>query len=290
MRFNLYVPLICVLTLAGCARVPPGNVGIAVNNIGEDKGVSDVLLGVGYHYTGFFKDLYVFPLTEQNCVWSKPGFCFQTKEGMIVSADIGITFNVNPEKVFDLFRKYRTDLDSILNDFVHNYVRDEVNLAASRRGIEELYGSGKEAFLKEIEDTLKTRLSVCGINVHRIYLVGSVHFPKAVVDALNRKIEATQRAEQRENELREAQAEAQKLLAKVSGETQAKFMQAEAQAKAFLIQAEAEAKAKELLKKQMSPELIEYERIRKWDGRLPSITGSDNMQMQLKIPVNQNLK
>ena len=277
------------LVLCGCGYVAPGNVGIKVNNIGEDKGIREKALGVGYHYVGLFSDLYVFPLTEQNWVWQKSEtFCFQTCEGLMASADIGITYNINPDKVFDLFKKYRTDIDSILNNFVHNYVRDEINIAASKRHIEDLYGKGKEAFLIEVQSILKERLEPIGINVHRVYLVGSVRFPAQVVDALNRKIEATQRAEQRENELREAQAEAQKHLAQIEGKTRAHIMEANAEAEAMLIKAKADAESKRLMREQITPSMIEYYRVMQWDGKLPTITGSQ--ENQIRIPFEMEKK
>ena len=42
-----------------------------------------------------------------------------------------------------------------------------------------------------------------------IYTIGDFRLPPRVVEAINAKIEATQLAQQRENEVREAEAEAQ---------------------------------------------------------------------------------
>ncbi len=38
--------------LTGCDRVEPGNVGIKVNKLGDDKGVGEVV-GVGRYWTGW---------------------------------------------------------------------------------------------------------------------------------------------------------------------------------------------------------------------------------------------
>ncbi len=38
--------------LVGCDRVEPGNVGIKVNKLGDDKGVGEVV-GVGRYWTGW---------------------------------------------------------------------------------------------------------------------------------------------------------------------------------------------------------------------------------------------
>lgn len=38
--------------LVGCDRVEPGNVGIKINKLGDDKGVGEVV-GVGRYWTGW---------------------------------------------------------------------------------------------------------------------------------------------------------------------------------------------------------------------------------------------
>ena len=87
-----------------------------------------------------------------------------------------------------------------------------------------------------------------------------------VIDALNRKIEATQRAEQRENELREAEAEAKK-----------KIAQAQGQAKSSVALAKGKAEANRLLNSSISTQLIQWEKLElekkaleKWNGILPT--------------------
>ncbi len=45
--------------LVGCDRVEPGNVGIKVNKLGDDKGVGEVV-GVGRYWTGWNTEVYIF--------------------------------------------------------------------------------------------------------------------------------------------------------------------------------------------------------------------------------------
>ena len=75
---------------------------------------------------------------------------------------------------------------------------------------------------------------------------------------MNAKIEAAQRAEQRENELREAEAEARKVIAKAKGE-----------ADSVTLRAMAEAKANALVSESLTSKLLAYRLVNKWDGRLP---------------------
>ncbi len=105
-----------------------------------------------------------------------------------------------------------------------------------------------------------------GFSITHLYIIGQFHVPDNVREALNQKIEAIQRAQQRENELREAEAQARKEVAIVSGEAQSK-----------LLKAESEAKANRLISMSLTKEMLEWEAIRRWDGKLPHIIAGKNM-------------
>ena len=75
------------------------------------------------------------------------------------------------------------------------------------------------------------------------------------------------------NAIEEKQVAQQQLL-KAETEKQTAITNAEAEAEATRIKAEAEAAANKALTESLTPELIEYNKIQKWDGKLPQVTGS----------------
>lgn len=250
--------------------ISPGYVGVVVNLFGDEKGVEAKELHVGMHWIAPWKRVYEFPVFEQNYTWEGDhhSFNFQTCEGMAVSSDVGITYHLRPECIPMIFQKYRKGMAEITNIFIRNYIRDAINKSASKMKIEDLYGTGKEGFFDEVQLHVRDDLSKIGIDVSRIYLIGRFHFPQTVIAALNSKIEAVQRAQQRENELREAEAEAKKRIAQADGE-----------AKCSLMKAEAEAKANIILAKSVTKELILWQAIQNWDGRLPKVISSEILPM-----------
>lgn len=253
--------------------IPPGYIGITVNLFGEDKGTSTRELGVGMHWIAPWKTVYKFPMFERNEIWEgRDAFTFQTGDGLNITADMGISFHLEPGKVHTLFGKYRKGIDEITHIFVHNYVRDSVNKTASRMKIEDLYGCEKQHFIESIQSEIKELLAPIGITVDRVYLIGTLHFPQAVVTALNSKIEATQRAQQRENELREAKAQAEKDMACAHGRAQA-----------ILITANCQAEANLTIASSLTKELIMYEAIKKWDGAVPKMMGNS---IETLVPVD----
>lgn len=259
-------------------RVAPGEVGVVVNLFGSHKGVEDHELHVGYHFIKPWCSVYRFPVFEQNHQWTKDeGFNFQTKEGLSVHADIGITFNLEPDHIHELFARYRRGMDEITHLFIRNNIRDAINKSASKMTIEELYGTGKEAFFDEVQLQLRTELQPLGFHISHLYIIGQFHVPDSVMSALNRKIEAIQLAQQRENELREAEAAARKEVAMTSGEAQSRVIKAKSEAESTLLKAGAEASANLLIQKSLTKQMIEWEAVKKWDGKLPEVLSGKDM-------------
>ncbi len=283
----IIVPLFCF------ERIAPGEVGVVVDMFGSDKGVEQAELTVGYHFILPTKTLYRFPIFEQNHQWEKEeGFSFQTSEGLSVKADIGITYNLVPSRINELFCKYRRGMDEITHLFIRNNIRDAINRYASRLKIEDLYGPAKESFFKDVLTDVNNELQPLGFNISHIYTVGQLDVPDNVKEALNKKIEAIQRAQQRENELREAEAEAKKVMANMEGVSKAKIIEvkaeaesitikAKANAESMMIRAKAESAANEMISKSLDSNQLQWEALKKWDGKLPEVMSGDNMPFLL---------
>jgi len=90
--------------------------------------------------------------------------------------------------------------------------------------------------------------------------MGDLRLPATVVEAINAKIGATQKAAQRENEVAQAKAEADKVIETARGEAESKLAIAKAEAQAI------EIKGKSL---RDNPNVIELNKVEKWNGVLP---------------------
>lgn len=255
------------LTLQACGKVPAGYRGVIVNLFGSDKGVAEQSVGVGRYYLGWNSELYLFPTFLQNYSWKdKQAITMQTSEGLSIRTDAGITYSIQPDNVVKVFSKYRLGIEEITNTFLHNQVRDAMNEVASTMTVEQIYGAQKEEFIKRVNAIVKQEASNNGIDVEKIYLVGSFELPQTVINSINSKIQASQNAMKVENEVATARAEAQKTI-----------VEAEARGKQILINAESQAKANEILAKSLTSEFVQYQAIIKWDGKLPTMTGTQAM-------------
>jgi regulator of protease activity HflC (stomatin/prohibitin superfamily) len=268
------------LTLIGCSKVPAGHVGVKVYLLGTSKGVDVEELGVGRYWIGWNEELYLFPVFTQNYCWTagKDETCgsptdeavvFQTEEGLSVSADIGITYALDPTKVSSIFQKYRKGVAEITDMYLRNMVRDALVYEGSQRSVEDVYGAGKGKLLEAVESRVKAQVEPIGIRIERIYFIGDIRLPAKVIEALNAKIEATQKAQQRQNEVAQAKAEADKVIESARGN-----------AESVLIAAQKQAEANKVLNESITEQLILYKKLEnerfaidRWSGQVPQYVG-----------------
>lgn len=258
-----------LLVLTGCSNVNVGEVGIKVHLLGGDKGVDSEQLGPGRYWIGVNEQLYTFPTFMQNYTWTRSrsegkdedeSITFQTKEGLSVNADIGITYTLQPDKIPVLFQKYRKGIDEITHIYLRNLVRDAINTESSIKPIESVYGEGKAELIKAAEDRVRVEIEPYGIHLDHLSWVGNIRLPETVTNAIDAKISASQIAITRQNEIETAKAEAQKAIAVAEGEANARLLVAEAEAKAIRLKGEAVRN---------NPGVAELNAIEKWNGVLP---------------------
>jgi len=263
--FGVTIGLLILFLISCLSKVPAGYRGVIVNLYGSDKGVAEKSVGVGRYFVGWNSELYIFPTFLQNYSWTgNQSITMQTSEGLSITTDAGITYSITPENVVKVFIKYRMGIEEITNTFLHNMVRDAMNEVSSTMTVDQIYGSHKEIFISKVNDLVKKQASINGIEVEKIYLVGSFNLPKTVIESINIKIQAAQNAIKVENEVATSRAEAQKTI-----------VDAQARASRTLIEASSQAKANKILADSLTQEFVQYQAILKWNGELPKMTGTN---------------
>ncbi len=266
------------ISLTACNRVPAGYRGVIVNLYGSDKGVSEQTVGVGRYYLGWNKELYLFPTFLQNYSWTgKESITMQTAEGLSITTNAGITYQIAPDNVVKVFTKYRLGIKEITNTFLHNMVRDAMNEVASTMTVDQIYGAKKEEFITKVSEKVKNDAAKTGIEVDKIYLIGSFELPNSVMNSINSKIEASQNAVKVENEIATSRAEAQKTIVDAKAAAEREIIRAEANARQITLNAESQAKANKILAESLTPEFVQYQAIIKWDGKLPTTNATGAM-------------
>jgi len=272
-----------IFVMAGgcCEVVPPGHVGIKVNNYGNNRGVESYPIQTGaVWYNPITTRVFSYPTSIITAIWTKDttegkpvdeSITFNTSEGTSISGDVSLSFSLNPDSVPNFYVKFRNDdVQQFLHGYLHNVARDALNEIASKYALEDLYGSKKEEFLNHVKARINNDIGRYG-SISQFGFTGALRMDPRIVDALNNKLKAVQDAITAENQLRQTEADARKLVAQKAGE----------------------AEANNKLAQSISPNLLEWKRLeiseicaQKWDGKQPEfLSGAgNNLLMQLPAP------
>lgn len=263
--FTLAALLLVLGAASACTRIGPGYVGIKVSNAGDNRGVSEIPTTTGWvFYNPFLSNVYEWPtFTQQAQLIDGDSISFQSEQ-MTITAPVGFSYSLEAAKVPAFFVKFRTDdLETFTHGYLKNLIRDKFNEVASRKTIEEITTDNK-GFLAEVRSEVQRAVDPFGVKLEDQFgFTGSLQLPKQVVESINAKQMAIQNAQRVENELRTAQAEAAKAVAAAEGN-----------AKARIIAAESEAEANLKVARSLTPELVEWKKLDKWNGQLPQVTSS----------------
>lgn len=254
-------------TSCGYERIDAGHEGIMVDLYGNDKGVQEVTAVTGaVWYNSFTTDVYEVPTFVQNAVYTRKDtresdgneeFRVTTSNGLVVAFDVSINYYTPATNVVDIFKKYRKPVEALEKTIVKNYLRDAFNTTAATYTASELYEK-RNQFQAESEEAIKEILEPEGFVIEQVVLLNELRLPESVVKNIEAKVNATQMALRKQEELAQAEADAQKKVAEAQGK-----------ADAMRIRADAERYAFEQKQKALTPLLVQQEFVEKWDGELP---------------------
>lgn len=269
---GMFIAVLAMTALTGCyERVEPGNAGVMVNRLGDDKGVDAKALGVGRYWVGWNEDLYTFPTFKQMKSYPEP-FNFQMSDGTTIGYSIGIAYRVTPNMVTTVFQTYRKGVDDITDTDLRQKISDALNRRASKMNTDKFIDGGKDDILIGVLNDLQKEMEPVGIEVISVSWMGKPDYPPTVVESINAKVTANQKTLQREQEVKQSTAEANKAIEEARGKAESAKLEADGAAYATMADAQAKADSinlrGEALRK--NPEIIQLESITKWDGVLPT--------------------
>jgi regulator of protease activity HflC (stomatin/prohibitin superfamily) len=282
---RLFVFLLVALGVVymGCStttRVDAGHVGIRVKLAGSDRGVQDMPVVTGWVvYNPLTEQIVLFPTSVQNVVWTQSAhegkafdesITFSSSEGVNVNADIGLSFHIEPTLAPKLYGRFRlNDLERLSDGYMRNTVREAFNDVASKLPVQDVYGAGKSKMLADVTQKCRDVFGKDGIVIDQLTINGTLRLPQNVMDAINRAMEATQKALESKNRVAQVEAEATQAITQAHGAAEAARQRAQGEADALLIKARAEAQANEIIRLSTTPAILQYRAIEHWDGKLP---------------------
>jgi regulator of protease activity HflC (stomatin/prohibitin superfamily) len=279
---GLIVGLVVALVLlpTTIVYVNPGYVGIVIHRAGG--GVDKTPLGPGLHMKNpLTTGIEEYPVFMQTLVLTKTStegslnndeINVNSKEGQPISLDVSMSFELDPDKAPGLYTTFRRDIQSIQHGYVKQSIRQALQEVIGNEEIAAVIGPKKAEAVNQTTMLLSQRLAQYGIVVKQ-FTINELRAPPAVIEAINQKNVMQQQALTSQNELQKNTFQAQGDSIKAMGH-----------AKAILAEAEAQAKANELLSRSVTANLVQYEMAKKWDGKLPQVSGGAMPLLQLGKP------
>jgi regulator of protease activity HflC (stomatin/prohibitin superfamily) len=260
--------------------VNPGYVGIVIHRAGG--GVDPQPLGPGLHMRNpLTTGIEEYPVFMQTLVLTRDigegnerneEINVNSVEGQPISLDVSMSFELSPAKVPQLYQTFRTDIGTIQHGYVKQAIRQALQEVVGHEAIADVIGPKKAEVVTRTQQMLEQRLAPYGIEVKQ-FTLNELRAPGEVMAAINAKNVMQQQALTAQNELQRSQFQAQGDSIKAAG-----------RAKAILAEAEAQAKANQLLAQSITPTLVNYEMMKRWNGQMPQVSGGATPLIQLPAP------
>ncbi len=257
--------VLAVLFFMSLAIVPAGSTGV-ITTFGQ---VADHTYGEGFHLK--------IPIAQELVIVSNKIEVYEadssavSKDLQTVNSKIAVNFRVRAESSASIYQNIGPDYKTVI---LMPAVQESMKAVSAKYTAEELI-SERNKVGEEIKEQLTKKVTDYGIQIEKFNIVNFEFTAE-----FNNAIEQKQVAEQ--NKLR---AETEKEQKKIEAEAEAQKVKIEAEAKAEAIktEAEAQAEANKQLSESLSQQLVDYQTIEKWDGKLPKVASSANPLIAMDI-------
>lgn len=287
--------LIVIALIVGfsCAKkVPAGYIGIVYSMNG---GVSDEVLNQGWHMVSPTKEvtLYSVGIEQSYLTSSEDGdskgddsFEVPSSDGKGLRVDLTFTYRYDAEKVSELFVRFKGQSGKEVRDsFIKPNIISWTKEVTAKYPVTDILGDERASLNVALSEYISEKFDPYGIIVENVSLI-DINADDETRAQVQKKVNAQQELElakierqtatvqaNKDKEVALIKAEQDKETAEIAAEQEK--IRAQGEADATKIKAEAEASANELVAKSLTSDLIENNKISKWDGKLPYIQGSD---------------
>src|SRR5688572_28188592 len=261
--FSLLVAMIVPIEVE---RIDAGHVGIKVSNIGDDRGVGKTEYVTGWvFYNSWISRIYEFPVHQQHIDFEEADIV--TRGGFRATIKPSFNYSINAGNVGNMFQNLRVGVKEMEQGWLKNAIIGSVNDVANRYTVDSIFNHREEfesAIVKECNKRVAQWFNVSQLRTNIIP-------PKEISESIIAKTRAIQEVQVAENQRQVAVAEAERKIAEARGDSAQAVIQAAGRAEAI---------KKEQLS--LTPLYIEYIKIQKWSGQVPTtVAGNSGLLIQL---------
>jgi regulator of protease activity HflC (stomatin/prohibitin superfamily) len=179
-----------------------------------------------------------------------------------------LNFSIDPQQADELYARVGIDFaDRVIDSAFADIVKEVVPQYA----VTEILPK-RDEIRSATKQKMQSALGRYGIVVEDVYLA-NIAFSPEYTQAIEQKQVAQQAVEREREVLNQKKIQADQAEAQAKGE-----------AAAEVARAQGSAQANKLLTESITPSLIEYQRVQKWDGRMPLYQGGGEPNVLLPVP------
>ena len=273
---GIVVVALLLVFITCTATVETGYTGI-VTTFGK---VEDVTLEAGLHFKSPFQRIIAMDNREQKTSFTTEAFSSDIQQVNIIGS---INYAINKSTAMNLFKEVGTDY---FNKLVYPRMLEITKGVFSKYSAENLVAN-REKLSQDIRDGLYAELKDYGINVISLS-IENLDFTDAFTDAVEAKQVAAQRKLQAEIEqaqmTMETQQQAERQRINAEAAANVAKINADADAYAVKVRSEAEAEANKMIAESLTENLIRFNEVKNWDGKLPTYMAGEG---STTVPVLQ---
>jgi SPFH domain / Band 7 family len=249
-------------------RIDAGHVGIKVSNVGDNRGVGRTEYVTGWvFYNSWISRIYEFPIHQQHIDYEANDIV--TKGGFRATIKPSFNYSINSGNVGDMFQNLRVGVKEMEQGWLKNAIVGSVNDVANRYTVDSIFNHREEFEADIVKECNKRVAKWFNVSQLRTNIIP----PSEISESIVAKTRAIQEVQVAENRRQVAVAEAERKIAEARGDSAQAVIQAAGRAEA-------------IRKEQMSltPLYIEYIKVQKWSGEVPTTVAGGNSGFMIQLP------
>lgn len=295
--------LIALIILGMCfEKIKPGYVGVVYK---PSTGIAQETLQQGWHLIAPFDKVTEYSIgieqsyltaTDDGDSPKDDSFSAPSSDGKGLQMELTFTYRYKDDTVADTFTRFKgRSGKELLNTFIKPNVISWTKEITAKYPVTDILGERRAELNTVLSDYLAQKFEPYGIIIESASLI-NIEVDDETRASITKKVTAQQELElakiqeqtakvqaqkdkevaiiAAEQERETAQINAEKAKIAAEGDANALKVKAQAEADALKIQAQAEAEANQRIAQSLTPELIEKQKIDKWKGEVPEVTGN----------------
>jgi regulator of protease activity HflC (stomatin/prohibitin superfamily) len=258
----VFIAFIATILTFEVTRIDAANEGIKVNLSGSNRGAEGAAIVSGWIvYNELTTGIYQTPMSERQVDYNP--FLVTSKDNSVFTIDPTISYNVIKGQSPYIFTRYRKTLEQLDNTIIFQVVKDATRIQANSMTADSLM-SNREVFENAVQLKVTEEFMKMGFNLANF--TSGLTPPESLTEAINAKNVAIQNAIKYQNEAKAEIAKAQITVATAKGEAEAEVARARGRYDAAVY----DAKATKEKAQALTPLIVEMERVKKWNGDVPT--------------------